>query len=70
MIDPASTVLLEDLRFTLNVMEEDAHLGLDNATADKLKAILVRRISETEIRLGHRPASIVPSAFQEQKVSA
>lgn len=46
-----------ELRYVLNVMEERSHLGLDNETADKLKQILVRRITEAEDSLKIRLTS-------------
>ena len=43
--------LLAELRSTLLVMEEKAHLGLDDGAADKLRQILVRQITRLETQL-------------------
>jgi hypothetical protein len=37
-----------ELRHVLNVMEENSHLGLDDEMANRLRRILVRRITEAE----------------------
>jgi len=48
--------LATELRYALDVMEEDSHLGLDDRYASKLREILLRRIEETEAALSVRPA--------------
>lgn len=37
---------VSDLQFALDVMEEKAHLGLDDEGASQLKSILLRHIEE------------------------
>jgi hypothetical protein len=61
--------LVTELRFALDVMEENSHLGLDNEAAGKLRNILLRRIKEAETALSCRPAAPVRFPFSE-KVSA
>ena len=50
MRDPAKRVqLLSDLRFALEVMEERAHIGLDDQMAGAVRETTIqRRIDETE----------------------
>ena len=40
--------LANELRYALDVMEEHSHLGLDDAAANKLRDILLRRITDAE----------------------
>ena len=70
MIDSVSSDLLKELHFALNVMEENTHLGLNNRYADKLKTILLSRITETEAKLGNRPATVVSFSVCETKLPA
>lgn len=41
--------LANELRFALDVMEENSHLGLDDEAATKLRSILLRRIKQAEL---------------------
>lgn len=38
----------KEFRFALEVLEERAHLGLDDGYATAIRAILLRRIAESE----------------------
>ena len=49
--------LANELRYALDVMEENSHLGLDDEAANKLRNILLRRIEQAE--LTSRPAEPV-----------
>ena len=60
--------LANELRFALNVMEENSHLGLDDETAKRLRNILVRRIQQAEDSASARPAEAV--RFPEDKEKA
>ncbi len=40
--------VLEDLRFALEVMEENSHLGLDHGAANTLRSRLLRQIAHLE----------------------
>jgi hypothetical protein len=40
--------LANELRYALQVMEENSHLGLDDEAAKRLRDILVRRIKQAE----------------------
>ncbi len=51
--------LANELRYALNVMEENAHLGLDDDAAARLRKILVRRIQQAENSASLRPAEPV-----------
>jgi hypothetical protein len=50
---------VKELRYALEVMEENSHLGLDDNTASMLRKILVRRIQHAEEALSPRPAEQV-----------
>ena len=52
--------ILEDLRHSLDVMEAESHLGLDDGFAEKVRRILVRRIEriEAELRASKGPAAV------------
>jgi len=41
--------LANELRYALDVMEENSHLGLDDEAANKLRSILLRRIKQAEL---------------------
>jgi hypothetical protein len=62
--------LAEELRFALDVMEEYSHLGLDDATASKLRHILLRRINEAEVAHSSRPAAPVRFPISDEKILA
>jgi hypothetical protein len=51
----ADREVLNDLRFTLRVMEESSHLGLDDQAADKLRQILLHQIARAERVLARKP---------------
>ena len=46
-------VVLDDFRYTLRVMDEASHLGLDDEAAHKLRGVLQRRISRLEDAIAH-----------------
>jgi len=48
--------LANELRYALDVMEENSHLGLDDEAATRLRNILVRRIEQAENSGSARPA--------------
>lgn len=56
--------LANELRFALDVMEENSHLGLDDEAATKLRSILLRRIKQAE--LTSRPAEPVRIPVNER----
>jgi hypothetical protein len=62
--------LATELRYTLDVMEEYSHLGLDSEAASKLRSILLRRIDEAEAAISCRPAAPVRFPLEEAKLSA
>lgn len=51
--------LATELRYALDVMEENSHLGLDDEAAGKLRTILQRRIREAEAALSSRPVATI-----------
>lgn len=53
--------LAKELRYALEVMEENSHLGLDEEAAGRLRTILLRRINEAETAASARPAT--PTRF-------
>jgi len=55
--------LANELRYALDVMEENSHLGLDDESANRLRSILLRR---KQAELTSRPAEPVrPSSKQK-----
>jgi hypothetical protein len=56
-----SREILAELRNALQVMEENAHLGLDDKAADKLKALLLRRIAKVEDVIAREAPSAPPN---------
>lgn len=58
MLSDATTVVLDDFRFALDVIEDRSHLGLDPAYASKLRALIVKRIARTEEALKSRPSAV------------
>ena len=51
MLDKSGSARLADLCFALDVMEEHSHLGLDDETAIRIRAILVRQIDDARADL-------------------
>jgi hypothetical protein len=60
--------LANELRYALDVMEENSHLGLDDEAANKLRNILLRRIKQAELTA--RPAEAVRFPAPEEKAYA
>jgi hypothetical protein len=56
--------LAKELRYALDVMEENSHLGLDDEAANRLRDILLRRIKQAE--LTSRPSEPVRLANKEK----
>jgi hypothetical protein len=55
MFAPPTSESLDGLRETLRVMEEDSHLGLDDAAAERLRQILLHQIERAERALVRQP---------------
>jgi hypothetical protein len=55
-----NSALASDLRFALDVMEENSHLGLDDEGASQLRNILLRHIKEAKFTLEH--PSVAPES--------
>jgi hypothetical protein len=70
MSNPVNSQLAEELRFALDVMEEYSHLGLDDAAANKIRRILLRRIDDAEASRSTRPAAPVRFPISEEKILA
>lgn len=62
--------LANELRFALDVMEENSHLGLDDETAKRLRSILVRRIRQAEESAMGRPTEPVRFPAGKEKAYA
>ena len=58
--------LANELRYALDVMEENSHLGLDDESAKRLRNILLRRIKQAEISVSTRPAEPVRFPAEEK----
>jgi hypothetical protein len=58
--------LSKELRFALDVLEENSHLGLDDAAASRVRDILLRQIKDAETALSSRPAAPVRYATAEK----
>lgn len=67
---PVKPELANELRYALDVLEEHSHLGLDDATANTIRRILLRRISEAEKERSGRPVATVAVPVAEEKVLA
>lgn len=50
--------LVNELRYTLEVMEEHSHMGLDDEHAATLRRILERRIADAQEVQSHRPQPV------------
>jgi hypothetical protein len=48
--------VLEDLRFALEVMEENSHLGLEKPAADNLRGRILAQIAQVEAAIGGESA--------------
>jgi hypothetical protein len=71
MNDRPNPARVQELRYALEVMEENSHLGLDDEGASNIKRILLRRIAEAESELARRPIPpLSVDANRESKVSA
>jgi hypothetical protein len=51
MFAETTAVLINDLRFALEVMEDHSHLGLNAERAAKLRTMMQRRISAADVFL-------------------
>jgi hypothetical protein len=60
--------LANELRYALQVMEENSHLGLDDEAAKRLRDILVRRIKQAENSVSTRDSE--PSRYQNPNEKA
>jgi len=60
--------LANELRYALQVMEENSHLGLDDEAAKRLRDILVRRIKQAENSASTRDSE--PSRYHNPKEKA
>jgi hypothetical protein len=58
--------LANELRFALDVMEENSHLGLDDESAKRLRNILLRRIKQAENEFSSHPAEPVRLSAEEE----
>jgi hypothetical protein len=71
MNDRPNPARVQELRYALEVMEENSHLGLDDEGASNIKRILLRRIAEAGSELARRPIPpLSVDANRESKVSA
>ena len=58
--------LANELRYALDVMEENSHLGLDDEAASRLRSILRRRIEKAESEFSPRPTEPVRLPAEEK----
>ena len=59
--------LANELRYALDVMEENSHLGLDDEAAKRLRNILLRRIKQAESSASaHRAEPVLASPASEK----
>ena len=56
MISDKNPGFIDDLRFAMDVMDEDSHLGLDSEYASKLRFLMLEQIRRAEEALERRPA--------------
>ena len=62
--------LANELRYALDVMEENSHLGLDDEAAMRLRNILLRRIKQAESSVSAPVAEPVRLSAQNEKACA
>jgi hypothetical protein len=62
---PNPALLLVELRYALNVLEECSHLGLDEEGASRIRRILLQQIVETESAVANQPHKIYDLALCE-----
>jgi hypothetical protein len=65
MLVETRTVLINDLRFALEVMEDCSHLGLNDERAGKLKTLMEHRILEAEKTLILAQLSSCPTSVRD-----
>lgn len=70
MEDGLNPATAAELRYVLDVMEENSHLGLDEEAAIRLRRILIRRINAAEGRLSGRPIATPSVVMEEAEASA
>jgi hypothetical protein len=68
MFAETHTLLLNDLRFALEVMEDRLHLGLNAERAADLKTLIQRKISDAEKAAAHPSVQGVPTPTYRQKL--
>jgi hypothetical protein len=66
MFAETHTVIMNDLRFALEVMEDRSHLGLNAERAGNLRALIQRRISED--KAFHLSVQAVPITTYRKKL--
>jgi hypothetical protein len=57
--------VLEDLRYALQVLNEDDHLGLDDKYAETLRRTLFRRIAAVEAQIARESGNIAQPISSE-----
>lgn len=70
MYSQAEYATASELRYILSLMEERSHLGLDNASAHRIKEVLLRRIAGAENASAKKGASSVAIAIEESELVA
>jgi hypothetical protein len=71
MKDPANHCrVLSNLRFALEVMEEQSHIGLDDKAAGQVRNALQRLILKTEGATGFPPSTQLEKLSAEEELTA
>ena len=55
MYDARNPLVIEDLQFALDVLQESSHLGLDSEYTAKLKALILKQMEGREGELKRSP---------------
>ena len=69
MIPDSSPSYSADLRFALNVLDEESHLGLDSEYALQLQTVILKQIEQAEEVRKRRPVSEIRVAPKKETVS-
>jgi hypothetical protein len=65
MIPDSSPSYSADLRFALQVLDEESHLGLDSQYASQLRTVILKQIAQAEEARKRRPTSEIPARRRE-----
>ena len=56
-----NSVVVDDLRFALDVLQESSHLGLDSEYASRLRSVILEQVERRESESGLNPHQFDPA---------